>query len=335
MLRAARRSRPLHIALALALVALVAGLLVARGPLAGLFSSRQSLPTSGQLALPADTGLIVLNLDDGQERIVVPAPPGELITSADWSPDGRQIAYGLFHRRPGDPTSVSEIYLVGADGSSPHVVGERDRPGAVLDTPVWTPDGQEVLFSYFGQVSGKVVQRVDAIRPETGERRTVVDDGYGPDVSPDGKSVLFLRDERAGMGLWSTALTGGEARPIIAPGRYPALAVPRFAPDGTRVAVAIINTGTAERPTTPFDWLLPPPVFAHGNPWDIWTFDTSGGDPLRLSYVNADDPSPTWSPDGRYLAFWSGGGLYLVGAAGGDLRKVRELGGYGPLDWER
>jgi Tol biopolymer transport system component len=98
----------------------------------------------------------------------------------------------------------------------------------------------------------------------------VVDDGYGPDVSPDGKSVLFLRDERAGM-----------------------------------------------------------------DPWDIWTFDTSGGDPRRLSYVNADDPSPTWSPDGTYLAFWGGGGLYLVGSAGDDLRKVRELGGYGPLDWER
>ena len=86
---------------------------------------------------------------------------------------------------------------------------------------------------------------------------------------------------------------------------------------------------------TPFDWLLPPPAFAHGNPWDIWTFDTSGGDPRRLSYVNADDPSPTWSPDGTYLAFWGGSGLYLVGSTGDDLRKVRELGGYGPLDWER
>src|SRR5688572_5899113 len=251
MLRAARRSRPLHLVLALVLVALVAGLLVARGPLAGMFGSRQSLPTGGRLVLPADNGLMVLNLDDGQERIVVPVAPGELITSANWSPDGRQIAYGLFHRRPGDPTGVSEIYLVNADGTSPHVVAERDRPGAVLDTPVWTPDGQELLFSYFGQVSGKVVQRVEAVRLETGERRTVVDDGYGPDVSPDGKSVLFLRDERAGMGLWSTALTGGEPRAILAPGRYPALAVPRFAPDGDRVAVAIINVGTAERPATP------------------------------------------------------------------------------------
>src|SRR5215207_9506160 len=220
MLKAARRSRPLHITLALVVVALVAGLLVARGPLAGLFFSRPSLPTSGRLVLPADNGLIVLDLGYGQERIVVPAAPGELITSADWSPDGSQIAYGLFHRRPGDPTSVSEIYLVGADGTAPHVVAERDRPGAVLDTPVWTPDGQEVLFSYFGQVSGKVVQRVEAVRLETGERRTVVEDGYGPDVSPDGKSVLFLRDERAGIGVWSTALTGGEPRPIIAPGRY-------------------------------------------------------------------------------------------------------------------
>ena len=47
----------------------------------------------------------------------------------------------------------------------------------------------------------------------------------------------------------------------------------------------------------------------------------------------ADDPSATWSPDGRFIAFWSGGGLYLVSSDGGEPRRILDRGGYGPIDW--
>jgi Tol biopolymer transport system component len=299
-------------------------------------TNRQPVPVAGRLLLPTDTGLVVYDLAARREAPLIPTPQGEIVSAAAWSPDGLQVAYGLFHRRPGDPASVSEIYLAAADGSGQRPLAERDRPGAILDTPVWSPDGREVYFSYFGQVATKPVQRIERVRVATGERETVVEDGYAPAVSPDGQSLLFLRDERAGTGLWLVTLAGGQPTAVLPPGRYPSLAVPRFSPDGKRVTAAIINVSTAQGDgQAPFAWLLPPVVYAHGLPWDIWTFGLQGDDMRRLTNVNADDPSPVWSPDGRYIAFWGGTGLYLVAADGSDLRQVLDKGGYGAIDWAR
>ncbi len=39
--------------------------------------------------------------------------------------------------------------------------------------------------------------------------------------------------------------------------------------------------------------------------WDIWVMRGDGSDPKRLTDDPADDMAPTWSPDGRYVAFVS------------------------------
>src|SRR6476661_1822839 len=207
--RMGRPTRLILIGGAVLLVLVAVAVVLARPALEARFGGAPA-GVGGRILLPTDTGLTVFDLAQRRDTPVMTAPPGQIVTSVAWSPDRKLIAYGFFHRRPGDPASVSEIYLVGADGSDPRVLAERDRPGAVLDTPVWSPDGREVYFSYFGQVSGKPIQRIERVTVATGERQTVVEDGYAPDVSPDGKSLLFLRDERAGSGLWLAPLAGGD-----------------------------------------------------------------------------------------------------------------------------
>ena len=297
----------------------------------------QPLPVAGRLLLPTERGLEVYSLAERSQNLVVPSVPGETVTSAAWSPDGSKIAYGLFHRRPGDPALVGEIYLSDGNGANARVLAERDRPGTVLDGPVWSRDGRSVFFSYLGQVSGRITQRIERIAVDSGERGVVVESGYAPDVTPDGRALVFLRDEpRAGTGLYLVPLDGGAPTPVLAPGRYPALAVPRVSHDGQRVAVAIMDTMAAERRLPdPFAWLLPPPALAHGAPWDIWTFDSQGADPKRVTNLGADEPSAAWSPDGGHLAVWSPNGLYVVGADGTDVRQVLETGSYGAPDWIR
>ena len=58
----------------------------------------------------------------------------------DWSPDGSSLVFTK--ARPGSDTS--EIWLVSADGSKPHLLaGGADDVGQ----PRWTPDGSHIIFT--------------------------------------------------------------------------------------------------------------------------------------------------------------------------------------------
>jgi hypothetical protein len=113
-----------------------------------------------------------------------------------------------------------------------------------------------------------------------------------------------------------------------------AVGVPRFSPDGKRIAVSLPESSLGRVDEAgPLAWLSPPIAYAHGEPADIWTFDLQGKAGQRLTQLRADDPTPSWSPDGRYLAIWSATGLYLVESTGGTPRQLHDRGGYGTPDW--
>jgi Tol biopolymer transport system component len=82
----------------------------------------------------------------------------------------------------------------------------------------------------------------------------------------------------------------------------------RFSPDGNRIA---------------FSW-----DGGKGDNWNIYVKRIGKGEPLRLTFGPAQDDTPTWSPDGRYIAFrrHSGSehedGIYVVPALRGTERKL-------------
>jgi len=98
----------------------------------------------------------------------------------------------------------------------------------------------------------------------------------------------------------------------------------RFSPDGSQIA---------------FSW--------NGGKqynWNIYVKPIGKGDPLQLTSGPAIDDTPTWSPDGRYIAFRRSrsehdDGIYVVPALGGPERKLRtpSLSAWGDmgagLDW--
>ena len=64
---------------------------------------------------------------------------------------------------------------------------------------------------------------------------------------------------------------------------------------------------------------------------DIWLFPTQGGAPRQLTSDRAADTSPTFSPDGRSLAFVSKRGddkeaqIYVISLEGGEARRVTQV----------
>lgn len=92
----------------------------------------------------------------GMEVVVVPVSGGEAtvvarptaddrarVTSIDWSPDGRQLAYLWSTAGLGD--DGTEVRVVGLDGSDPRTLAEQPRLASVD----WHPDGSSLLVSAF------------------------------------------------------------------------------------------------------------------------------------------------------------------------------------------
>src|SRR5688572_30256633 len=69
----------------------------------------------------------------------------------------------------------------------------------------------------------------------------------------------------------------------------------------------------------------------HGN-WDIYTMDPGGGKEVRLTFDQAWDTDPAWSPDGTRIAFASArddpaGDIYVMNANGTDVQAVTDHDG--------
>ena len=82
----------------------------------------------------------ILSLHDGTS-------PG----SPRWSPDGSRIAYErtVVTTDPQTPVALTraEIWVIAADGSSPHLLFRAPTPLSALSEVLWSPDGRYLTFS--------------------------------------------------------------------------------------------------------------------------------------------------------------------------------------------
>ncbi|MCC6792326.1 MAG: PD40 domain-containing protein [Thermomicrobiales bacterium] len=327
------RQWPLFLACGLALLA---ACLALGWDLSEPWRRARAVPT-GRLILPMRGGLTVYDLVSGQERELVSNAQNANVTAASWSPDRSRLVYAYFHRPADDRVNSSELFTIPVGGGAPELLVGRDRPGTVLDTPVWAPDGRTVYFGYQGLDGRRPVVRVERASVPDGQREPLYEDASFPGVSPDGRQLAFVRDEAGGQGLWIGPSNGGEPRQVIRAGDFQALMGPRFSPDGSRLAFSTIGIGPRAGTESPLfgwlAWLSVPVAYAHGDPWDIWTVRTDGSDLRRLTVLQEDEPLVSWSPDGRWLAVLGTGGLWIVDAAG--IREPVRLadGSFGAIDW--
>ena len=110
-----------------------------------------------------------------------------------------------------------------------------------------------------------------------------------PQVSPDGKSVLFavtdvLKNEnKTNSDIWIAPVNGGgtAAKPFAVSPKVDRN--PRWSPDGASVAFVSTRGGSSQ----------------------IWVAPAGGGEPRQLTTISTGADQPVWSPDGRMIAFVS------------------------------
>jgi TolB protein len=201
---------------------------------------------------------------------------GGTAVNADYSPDGERI---VFERRYGG-RSPDSLFTMGSDGSSQtRLPTTCAAPTCLGDSaPAWSPDGNRLVF----------------------ER------AFGP----------IVKDSAAGLDLVIADADGSNEQVILhyrsleAQGQEPHDA--QWSPDGTRIAVMILNTKAKPR-----------------NASAIYVLDADGSGLHRVTPIRLNAGNPDWSPDGTRIAFNSFYGgprppeIYTVRPDGSSLRRIR------------
>jgi Tol biopolymer transport system component len=233
--------------------------------------------------------------------------------AADWSPDGRHIAFNT----DGPPY----IYETDVDGSTPRLISTEceGHPVTCYEfLPAYSPDGKRLAF-VVGHAEAPESMAI-GIRDLTTGKVTFLEstregapraDGYSaPSWSPDGSQLVYSvnpldeHDDPIDPSEMFIVNADGSGRHAL---KTPGLTTvdPAWSPDGSRI---VFSTGFPG---------------AFGAVLDVYVIHPDGTGLQRLSSV--DSAAPSWTFDGKIL-YYSERALWLMDADGSNQTRVG-LGG--------
>ncbi|MCB0073965.1 MAG: S9 family peptidase, partial [Caldilineaceae bacterium] len=225
-----------------------------------------------------------------------------IITGYELSPDGRHVIYAVQRVDRASEEKYSDLWLVSTESGEPR----RFTGGDYVDrAPRWSPDGRQIAF--LSNRADKEQFQLYVIPVDGGEaqRVTEAEGDFGSFVwSPDGSTLLYQFRKR------DAAVKEREADPQKK------------------------KLGVVARHITRLVHKWDGQGFLPEERWHLWTVDVATGKTVQLTDDNRyEEAEPTWSPDGRWLAFVSNRTpdpdldqintqIFLMPAAGGYFRAV-------------
>jgi eukaryotic-like serine/threonine-protein kinase len=197
-----------------------------------------------------------------------------------WSPGGQTIAYAA------EVEGVLQIFTRPVSSS----VSSRVTNAAYdCKHPFWSRDGQRIYYVSLARDRDSIW----SVGAAGGTPQVVVQDAIRSAISPDGRTLAFLRDEQrvdilGTQTLWLSTPVGSEPR------KYDGFGAPgfiegalAFSPDGTKLGVCAV-------PGMPGDRV-----------WQFWIVPLDGRPPYRR-LQNWSEPGPqvtsfSWLPDSRHV----------------------------------
>jgi Tol biopolymer transport system component len=303
-------------------------------------------PIVGKLILARAGDLYLDHLPDLDETQIRHFNPGSLAASPAISPDRSTIAY-TFYISATTPGDLGRSYLstIQADGVQPRQVSALPQNGASFEDPSWSTDGKALYVTIRspieangrsqGQQIGIFRVGLDGSKPVQ-----IVANAQSSWASPNGKDLIYLTadDKGATTRLWVSDVSGHNAQDILANQGFSSIRAPRFSADGMWLAFAGAGgpsqAWSEPSPARSSDAFVAPDVVeADGVAGEIWIVRPDGSGLRRLTSLQEHSPIPSWSPDGKWIAFLSESGLSVVDVAGKQPVRLKGVDGTSGLCW--
>ena len=215
------------------------------------------------------------------------------------SPDGTRVAVGVAD----DGAPALWVYDVGS------AAGLRLTQEARAVAPLWTPDGERVVFTWNVGGSNDLFW-IPADGSGEGEPLTTSDvNDVSTSVTPDGRAALFVRVEGAQREIWEVALDGEPTPTPVLQGEF-ARGNADVSPDGRWMAYRSDQSGQMEIYLQPYPGPGPTvPVSIGGG--DMVTWSSDGSELFyrienRMMAVGVNDDGTVGTPrelfDGNFFA---------------------------------
>jgi hypothetical protein len=159
------------------------------------------------------TDLVVSDADARERRVLVRSRRFDQVYTPRWSPDGSRIAYTAWHAG-----GYRDLFVVdAATGRTTALTHDR----ALDMTPAWSPDGG-TLYWTSDRTGIANVYEIDLSTREIRQVTNVLGGAYQPDVSPDGKTLVYASYRARGFDLATTTLDPARTLPALAAPERPA-----------------------------------------------------------------------------------------------------------------